>query len=385
MHTIPYSCALFYCHGFSIVQVFEFPLNYGLCTCSPPREPSCSAIELCGTTVVQNLLSNADIPSNSAATLDTSVMDNIAYTFNGAHTSENWVLVSDEAKTNFFELVDNQDFTVTCWLRVDSESRAAYIFSFQTGNGRYFSLYEVSKQRAIFYYFRDRIAEPEDSGYETQVALSFYYDTDIFPDGLRDDEWHFIALSVDYPSITLTIDGYNLRPTQGNYYSVSNQQILLGQLTDGTYYEMPAEILRKTEAQIDNINGYIGGSSRGNSYSLDGAIRQLILTDYLDTDAYSCLGACDVTIYSDGSVSDFSTFFNPAKRSFEFSTSAEPNEPIGDAEYTEYMGTLLFSDNGFLQPEQQEESWMVSVQVRNYYVLAKRREGFEYLQNGFLL
>ena len=334
---------------------------------------------------MQNLLSNADIPSNSAATLDTSVMDNIAYTFNGAHTSENWVLVSDEAKTNFFELVDNQDFTVTCWLRVDSESRAAYIFSFQTGNGRYFSLYEVSKQRAIFYYFRDRIAEPEDSGYETQVALSFYYDTDIFPDGLRDDEWHFIALSVDYPSITLTIDGYNLRPTQGNYYSVSNQQILLGQLTDGTYYEMPAEILRKTEAQIDNINGYIGGSSRGNSYSLDGAIRQLILTDYLDTDAYSCLGACDVTIYSDGSVSDFSTFFNPAKRSFEFSTSAEPNEPIGDAEYTEYMGTLLFSDNGFLQPEQQEESWMVSVQVRNYYVLAKRREGFEYLQNGFLL
>ena len=348
-----------------LLQVVEFPLDYGLCTCSSPSEPSCSAIDLCGVTVVENLLSNAVIPLGSQAVRDVSITDNIAYVFNGEHTSNNWVLVSDESKVNVFNLVDNNPFTISCWLRVDSGSSDSYIFSFQTGRSRYLSLYERSATRATFFYYRDAIAQPEDIGYATQVALSFFYETTVFPNGLRDDEWHFIALSIDYPSITLTIDGYVHRPTQGNYRDVAGQTVDL--VRDGTLYNMPAEILRKTRAQIDAIVGYIGGSSRGNSYSLDGAIRQLIITDNLGTDAYNCLGSCDVTIYSDGSVSGFNTFFNPTKRSFEFSSSAEPNEPVGDIEYTEYMGTLIFSDNGFLPPEEEEESWKVLVQVSINY------------------
>ena len=345
-------------HHFSYLQVIEFPLDYGLCTCSLPSQPSCSAIDLCGTTVVQNLFSGAIIPSNSRATLVTTVTDNIAYTFSGAHVDDNWVLVSNEAKSNFFAIVDNQAFTISLWLRVDADSNAAYIFSFQNGNQRYFSLFETSKRRAIFYYFRDSITEGADNGFETQVALSFYYDRDVLPDGLRDNVWHFVALSVDYPSITLTIDGYVHRPTRGNYYSVSNQQ---SELT--VPYDMPAPILQKSQAQINNLIGYIGGSNRSGDFALHGAIRQFILTEQLSTDGYNCLGSCNVSIYSDGSVSGFNTFFNPAKRSFEFSSSAEPNEPVGDTEYTEYMGTLIFSDNGFLPPEEQGESWKLSVKV----------------------
>ena len=344
----------------------EFPLDYGLCVCNP----NCTAIELCEITVEQDLFSNATSTSDGPS-LDSSITDGIAYTFNGANNVDNnWVLVSNNAKTNILQMIGSSDqkFTVSCWINIASNSATAYIFSFERGSERYFSLYERSQTRANLFYFRDRIAEPEDSGYTSQVALSFYYDTDIFPDGLRDRKWHFLALTIDYPEITLTIDGYVHRPTQGNYYDVSNTKILLDRLTNGSTYDMPAEIINVAEADFvgfDDINGYIGGSSRGNTrtYSLDGTIRQLLLTSQLDTEAYNCLGSCNVTIYSDGSVSGFNTFYNPARRSFEFSSSADPSEPIGDTEYTEFMGTLIFSDNGFLPSEEEEESWRVSVQV----------------------
>lgn len=348
----------------SFSQSLEFPLDYGLCICSPPNDPSCSAIELCGTTVVQNLFTNAVIPSASEATLETSIVDNIAYVFTGAHIDENWVLLSDEAKANFFEHVDNQGFTISGWIRLDSLSNAAYILSFERDRDRYFSLYESSRTRAIFYYFRDTLSnfeQNEDAGYSTQVALSFYYDPDLFPEGLRDSKWHFIALSVDFPSITLTIDGYVHRPTRGNYFNEDDSQVRLN--LNGSIYNMPAEILRKSNSIIDDIDGYIGGSSRSITFALDGSIRQLVLTDYLGTDGYNCLGSCNVIIFSDNSISGFNTFFNPAKRSFEFSSSAEPNAPVGDTEYTEFMNTLIFSDNGFLPPEEEDELWKVSVQV----------------------
>jgi hypothetical protein len=127
---------------------------------------------------------------------------------------------------------------------------------------------------------------------------------------------------------------------------------------------MPAPIIVKSQAQIDVLRGYIGGSSgRGEDFALHGAMRQLILTEPLSTNSYNCLGSCDVGIFSDSSVSGFTTFYNPAKRLFEFRSSTDPDEPPGDREYTEFMGTLVFSDSGFLPPEEQDESWRVSVQV----------------------
>ena len=364
LYNIIILCTVYEIPFFPFSQTLEFPLDYGLCTCSPPSDPSCSAIDLCETTIVQNLFTDAVIPSSSEPTLETSVVDNIAYVFSGAHVSENWVLVSDEAKGNFFEHVDNQAFTVSWWILLDSDSNAAYIFSFELGRSRYFSLYDSSRSRATFYYFRDALPnfeQNEDQGYQSQVALSFYYDPEVFPDGLRDSKWHFIALSVDFPNITLTVDGYVYRPTQGNYLNEEKNRELLDR--DGSTYNMPAEILRKSDSVISNINGYIGGSARGTTFGLEGSIRQLVLTNYLETDEYNCLGSCNVYIYSDNSVSGFNTFFNPTKRSFEFSSSAEPSEPVGDTEYTEFMSTLIFSDNGFLPPEEEDELWKVSVQV----------------------
>ena len=356
----------------------DFPLDYGVCSCSSPASPSCSAIELCGTTVIEDLFSDAVLPPASGASLVQDVLESTAYLFSGSHTDENWVQVSDQTMADFFNHVDNQAFTLSFWIMLDQTSRASYIFSFETGSDRYFSLYERSRTRANFYYFRDTIGnleQEDDLGYESQVALSFFYDPSIFPDGLRDNEWHFIALSVDFPSISLTVDGYTLRPTQGNYYDSTDTQVL--QENNGTIYDMPAPILVKNQAVIDSLTGYIGGSSgRGVNYALDGAIRQLILTNILETDAYNCLGSCNVDIFPDDSVNNFTTFYNPAKRSFEFSSSADPNVPVGDTAYTAFMGTLIFSDNGFLPPEEEGESWRVSVQVRGY---------FFYYRSGFMI
>ena len=335
-----------------------------MCSCTGSANTNCGAIEICGTTVIEDLFSDAVVPSASTASIVQEVLENTAYSFTGAHTDDNWIQVSDQTKTSFFNHVDNQAFTLSFWIMLDPTSRSSYILSFENNGDRYFSLFDNSKGRAVIYYYRDTLGSLEqgdDGGYETQVALSFYYDSNILPDGLRDNEWHFIALSVNIPTISLTVDGYVLRPTQGNYYDSTNMQILLDR--DGTIYDMPAPILVKNQAVIDSLTGYIGGSARGSSFALDGAMRQLILTNPFTTDAYSCLGSCGVNIFPDDSVGGFTTFYDPAKRVFEFSSSADPAVPIGDAEYTEFMGTLVFSDNGFLLPEEQGESWRISVQV----------------------
>ena len=317
-----------------------------------------------------DLFSDAVRPSGSAVSLNTDILDNTAYVFNGDHNANNWVQVSDATKLSFFEHVDNQAFTISFWIRVTVGSSSSYIFSFEDGNRRYLTLYDRAGIRATFHYFRDTIGDlevGEDAGYSTHVALSFYYDPNVFPLGLRDNEWHFIAISIDFPSIAMTIDGYVIRPTQGNYRNEQNAGTDLE--NDGTIYDMPARILVKDQVTLDEITGYIGGSDgRGIIYAFDGAMRQFLLTEYMETEQYNCLGSCAVTIFSDDSVSGFNTFYNPAKRSFEFSSSADPSEPVGDTEYTQFMGTLIFSDNGFLPPEEEGESWRVSVQVRGQII-----------------
>ena len=335
----------------------EFPLDYGLCVCSPPNPQNCDDVfTLCGTSfsLQQDLFSGAT-PTPGGPTLVSDVDG--AYSFNGRNdVDNNWLLVSDSVKLTFLEQTD--DFSISFWLNVASGSSSAYIFSFEMGTSRYFSLYESGRARAIFYYFRDRLAT-QDDGYNTQVALSFYYNSEVFPEGLRDSKWHFIVLTVDFPTVTLTVDGYIHYPTRGNYFDTFENQVDL--FRNGSTYQMPAPILTKTTAQIDAINGYIGGSSRGNtrSFALDGEMRQMVVTDVLDTDTYNCLGSCNNRIYSDGSVSGFTTFYNPARRSFEFSSNAGPEA------YTAFLMSLIYSDNGFLPPEEDAESRRISVQVTN--------------------
>ena len=308
--------------------------------------------------VTQDLFSGAILTSDGGPSLVTEISDT-AYTFNGDHdVDENWVLVSESAKMAVLQRTDH--FSVSFWIQISEDSQEAYIFSFEMGTDRYFSLSSRSANRATFFYFRDRIATT-DGGYPSRVGLSFYYNPDIFPNGLHDGKWHFIALTVDYPIATLTVDGYVYRPTEGHYFDSSDDRVGLPRLLDGSSYQMPAPILDKTNSQIEAINGYIGGSSRSSSrFSLSGSMRQLVLTDNLDTDSYNCLGGCGISIYSDESVfGNFSMFYNPAKRSFEFSSSTG-----GPEEYTDFLMSLLFSDNGFLPPEDDEESWRINVQVR---------------------
>lgn len=337
------------------LQVQEFPLEYGLCICSPPNPQNCDDVfTLCETSfsLQQDLFSGAtSVPGGPT------LVSNVdgAYSFNGRNDlDDNWLLVSDSVKSTLLDQTD--DFSISFWLNVASGSSSAYIFSFEMGNNRYFSLYERARVRSTFYYFRDRLTA-QDDGYDTQVALSFYYDSSVFPEGIRDSKWHFIVLTVNFPTVTLTVDGYVHYPTRGNYRDTFENTVDLN--LNGSIYEMPAPILTKTTAQIDAINGYIGGSSRGRQFALDGEMRQLVVTDVLDTNTYNCLGSCNNRIYSDGSVSGFTTFYNPARRSFEFSSNAGPEA------YSAFLMSLIYSDNGFLPPEEEDESRRISVQVTN--------------------
>ena len=316
--------------------------------CSPPENCD-NVFTLCETTfsLQQDLFASVDARGD---TRQVGTVDNPIYEFSGESITDNWLFISDDVKRIFLEKTD--DFSVSLWLRIHLQSNSAYILSFEVGVDRYFSLYERSRTRLNFIYYRDAVDgsnSNNDLGYNTQVAFSFYYDTAIFPRGVRDGIWHFIALTIDYPIITLTIDGYIYRPTQGNYYNFNNDKVDLNR--DGTIYNMPAPILTKSESQINIITAYIGGSNRGTQYALMGAMRQFMLTDILDTETYNCLGSCNTALFSVGTVNgDFTTFYNPARRSFEFSSNSGPDN------YTSYLRSLVYSDNGFLMPETQDET-----------------------------
>lgn len=281
----------------------------------------------------------------------------VVYNFNGRNDiSNNWLVIDDDVKNRTLQMTD--DFTVSMWIRVDTDSGASYIFSFEIGNNRYFSLYERSQSRANLYYFRDSIpGEPIDDGVNTQVAFSFYYDTNIFPLGLRDGQWHFVALTIDFPEVMLIIDGYVIRPTQGNYFDSFDNQVIQSRLTDGSHYQMIAPLLTKTQQQIDDLAGRIGGSSRGDSFSLDGQIRQMMFTNLVDTNTYNCLGSCNSLIVADGTVTGFTTFYDPAKREYQFSGNFSP------LLYTNFLQTVFYSSNGFLPPEEVGESRLIRIQV----------------------
>ena len=327
-----------------------------MCECSP----QCGSVfAQCSLTLRENFFTGATTITGGPQSVQLAGGE-VAYTFNGRNDiSNNWLEIESALKSRILQVTD--DFSISMWLNLDTTSGAQYIYTFESGTQRYFTLFDNSGTRAIFYYFRDvlpGLSPNDDDGYISQVALSFYYDTAVFPRGLRDGQWHFITLNIDYPSVTFVVDGYEYRPTQGNYRDSFRSRVLLSQ--DGTFYNMPAPILTKSTAQIDSIIGRIGGSARGNRFSMGGQLRQLSLTNLLTSQTFNCLASCNNRIYPSPTasvVSSFTTFYNPVSRVFTFSGALTPTV------YTLFLQSLIYSSNGFLPPEESRESRIIRLQV----------------------
>ncbi len=286
------------------------------------------------------------------------------YSFDGSHRSNNYLIVGDDAKQAF--LSTSNDFTVSFWVEVEESSASSYLFSFEIGRQRYFSFYDRSNSRLNVFYYRDALdgfMPSTDDGYNTQVALSFYFDRIRFPNGLRDARWHFIALTVAYPTMIITIDNVELRPTMGNYFNNIEQQVLLNRLTDGSYYNMPAPILTKTAAMISSIVGRVGGSSRNDQYSFHGQIRQMVVSPTIDNASYVCLASCNNIIgLSPEAAANFSQFqvsYDPIQRVFSFDASTDA------AGYTSFLQSVVYLTNGYLSPQESGQSLRINLNIRD--------------------
>ena len=193
-----------------------FPNQYGACECT--NSACLDVFTLCGTSfsLQQDLLSGVT-PASSAGPTLVPGLNYVVYSFNGRNDlSNNWLEIPSATKTLFLQTTD--DFTVSVWIRVASGSSSAYILTFELGTNRYFSLYESSSSTLVFYYHRDNIPGiTNDDGRDTLVALTFFYDPALFPNGLRDNKWHFLAFTIDFPIAVINVDGYEHRPVRGNY------------------------------------------------------------------------------------------------------------------------------------------------------------------------
>ena len=224
----------------------------------------------------------------------------------------------------------------------------------------------------IIYYYRDLLAGQSiasDDGYNTQVALSFYYNRTQLPNGIRDNQWHFLSLTVDFPSITLLIDGVQYQPTRGNYRDNFQSTVNLNQVA-GVNYTMPAQILTKSVSQINDIVARIGGSIRGSNFALFGEMRQLTLSNIVDDDTFACLASCNNIIGVDpnSSFPDIVTFYNPVTRTFDFTG---PSDATG---YTALLQSLIYYTNGFLLPEESGERRIITLRINDERGLGNEAE-----------
>ena len=338
-----------------------FPNEYGECECT--NNACLDVFTLCGTSfsLQQDLFSGVTTAS-SAGPLLVPGLNFQVYAFNGRDDlSNNWLEISSSIKTRFLQRTD--DFTVSFWICVPNGTSSAYILTFELGTNRYFSLYEASSTTLVLYYFRDNIpGVVNDDGRNTQVALTFFYNAAMFPNGLRDNQWHFIAFTIDFPITVFNMDGYEHHPVRGNYRNQFQSRVDLTLLTNGTYHNMPAPLLTKTQTQINSISGKIGGSARSNRFSLNGQIRQLSLTNTFNVSTVSCVASCNnrIGIGHNAMVSStISTLYNPVTRTLFFSGAANASH------YTTLLQSLIYYSNGFLLPEEESEIRVISISIRD--------------------
>lgn len=343
------------------MQEEPFPNTFGACECDS-REALCRDVySLCSASSSlsfdYDLLLHAVPGTNFNGPNLVSNTDYLVWNFNGRNDiSFNWLSLTNTLKAAFLATTD--DLTLSMWIHLDASTTisSSYLFSAEDSRGtRYFSLYEASRSRAILFYHRNALSST-DNGAGTQVALSFYYDSDFVghSNGLRDGQWHFIALTVQYPTVTFTVDGLTYLPTQGNYYDQENNQVLLNRI-DGVTYQMPGPILSKDPALVNNIQALIAGSFRGsNRYSVGGQIRMMHFTSAMSVATYSCLASCNASISAEA-FPGLDSLYNPVTRNLSFTGAATP------ANYTALLNTLVYTSNDFFPPQQLPTSSVIEI------------------------
>ena len=234
---------------------------------------------------------------------------------------------------------------------------SVYLLTFEdTTNVRYFHLYERSTTRFTVYYARAAIpGAATDTSVGSEVEVDFTYNATIHPSGMRDSMWHYVTLSVNYPIMQLTLDGTVYSISEYYYTNQNGVRVPLGSGTAlGT--TMPAPILNKSGRS--SINVRIGGSSkRSPGYTLRGGIRQLYFTPLMNTATYSCLASCNNNIYTDGRTPQITTSYNPVSRTLFFNGANSPSE------YTNFLQSLVYVDNGYLTPQETGSTRIITLKV----------------------
>ena len=337
---------------FFLLQATAFPLTSGCCECAP----TCgSAFTLCNASfaasynLFQGVSSGGPIASTTICSGDT------VYTFNGLDSFSNNLIVSSTIRNSLLGITNS--FTVSMWVQ-DLVKGSTYLLAFEdTSTLRYFHFYEKSITRFAVFYARAALPGiASDNGIGTEVEVDFLYDPAIHPVGLRDNLWHYITISVNYPDMQFTLDGVVYSIGELSYYDQNRNRIpALGSgLLPG--YKMPAPIMSKTGMPIDI---HIGGSSVRTpaGYVLKGGIRQIYFTSLMPNATYTCLASCNNKIYSDGRVPQIGTSYNPVTRTLSFSGTYSPSL------YTNFLQSLVYSDNGYLPPQETGSTRVVTIQV----------------------
>ena len=283
------------------------------------------------------------------------------YEFTGDKSSTAVTIMTESVKEEIMNTKDQ--FSLSFWINTEAKDNGKnqYLFSIEDGTqnqreDRYFALL-IWDNRLNFFYLRDRLptldANLVDSGIGTRVGLSFYINDDL-GNTVWDGKWHYIKLDVDYPKMTLYIDGYLHYPTEGHYYNVDGASRV--DLTDNFDMIAPFWI----DPVSSNFIGRIGGSRRGgNSFNFRGKIRLFFVTSPMSNAQYSCIASCNSTIappdYTPGSsefnvtIGDFDVFYQPVSRVLYFTF-----EDGSVSSYDSFVKSLVLYTNGHLPPQQIE-------------------------------
>ena len=113
-------------------------------------------------------------------------------------------------------LLDN--FSFTTWLNIeDANIDYEYLFSINSGLNRYLA-FTVAKQNRFEVYYRGN--NTQVSGSRQIVRINFN-----LADTIQRNSWYYIAVSISYPNIYLSVNCRQISPSRIVYFDTNNQKI----------------------------------------------------------------------------------------------------------------------------------------------------------------